>query len=197
MRLAIVASAVGNLASVQAAVDRLGAPYDLTADPDVIRAASHVIFPGVGAAKAAMADVDAKGLRAVLQGLEQPLLGVCLGMQLLYEGSSEGGGIDCLGLIPSRIKLLPDRGLTIPHMGWNQLNLKQVDHPLLRGVNNGDYVYFVHSFYAPVGAETLASADHGVEISAVVQRGNVYGCQFHPERSGPVGARILANFLEL
>ena len=197
MRLAIVASAVGNLASVQAAVDRLGAPYDLTADPDVIRAASHVIFPGVGAAKAAMADVDAKGLRAVLQGLEQPLLGVCLGMQLLYEGSSEGGGIDCLGLIPSRIKLLPDRGLTIPHMGWNQLNLKQVDHPLLRGVNNGDYVYFVHSFYAPVGAETLASADYGVEISAVVQRGNVYGCQFHPERSGPVGARILANFLEL
>ena len=197
MRLAIVASAVGNLASVQAAVDRLGAPYDLTADPEVIRAASHVIFPGVGAAKAAMADVDAKGLRAVLQGLKQPLLGVCLGMQLLYEGSSEGGGIDCLGLIPSRIELLPDCGLTIPHMGWNQLNLKQVDHPLLRGVSDGDYVYFVHSFYAPVGAETLASADHGVEISAVVQRGNVYGCQFHPERSGPVGARILANFLEL
>jgi glutamine amidotransferase len=197
MRLAIVASAVGNLASVQAAVDRLGAPYDLTADPDVISAASHVIFPGVGAAKAAMADVDAKGLRAVLQGLKQPLLGVCLGMQLLYEGSSEGGGIDCLGLIPSRIERLPDCGLTIPHMGWNQLNLKQVDHPLLRGVKNGDYVYFVHSFYAPIGAETLASADHGVEISAVVQRGNVYGCQFHPERSGPVGARILANFLEL
>lgn len=197
MRLAIVASAVGNLASVQAAVDRLGAPYDLTADPDVIRAASHVIFPGVGAAKAAMADVDAKGLRDVLKGLKQPLLGVCLGMQLLYEGSCEGGGIDCLGLIPSRIELIPDRGLTIPHMGWTQLNLKQVDHPLLRGVNGGDYVYFVHSFYAPVGAETLASADHGVEISAVVQRGNVYGCQFHPERSGPVGARILANFLEL
>lgn len=197
MRLAIVASAVGNLASVQAAVERLGAPYDLTADPEIIRAASHVIFPGVGAAKAAMADVEAKGLRDVLTSLKQPLLGVCLGMQLLYRRSTEGGGIDCLGLIPSSIALIPDRGLTIPHMGWNQLALKRVDHPLLRGVAQGDYVYFVHSFYAPVGPETLASTDHGVEISAVVQHENVYGCQFHPERSGPVGARILANFLAL
>jgi glutamine amidotransferase len=197
MRLAIVASAVGNLASVQAAVERLGIPYDLTSEPEIIRAASHVIFPGVGAAASAMADIDAKGLRQTLLGLKQPLMGVCLGMQLLYDVSDEGGGVPCLGLIPGRLRLLPDRDVTIPHMGWNQLTLRQPSHPLLRGVTNGDYCYFVHSYFAPVGPETLAETDHGAAISAIVQHGNVYGCQFHPERSGPVGARILANFLAL
>ncbi|MGH8327065.1 MAG: imidazole glycerol phosphate synthase subunit HisH [Steroidobacteraceae bacterium] len=192
----IVASGGANLASLEFALERLGARAHVTSDAAVIAAAPRVILPGVGSAGSAMQRLRAAGLAECLPALEQPVLGICLGMQLLYALSAEGDTA-CLGVLPGAVeRLAAAPGLAIPHMGWNQLEPRGRD-PLLEGIALGDHAYFVHSFAAPVGAETLATARHGIEFSAVVRHRNFWGTQFHPERSGHTGAVILANFLEV
>jgi glutamine amidotransferase len=194
--LAIVDSGGANLASVRFALERLGVAGELTADPAVIRGAERVILPGVGSAQEGMRRLQARGLVDCVRGLRQPVLGICLGMQLLFE-SSEEGNTPSLGLIPGRVALLPESpGVTVPHMGWNTLEIRQAS-PLLRGFDAATRFYFVHSFAGPVNGFTLASCTHGTTFAAVVRRGNFWGVQFHPERSGAAGAQLLRNFLEM
>lgn len=196
-RLVIVDTGCANITSVFCALERLGASVQISADPAVIRAAEKVIIPGVGTAKQAMANIDAKGLRSTLQQLTQPVLGICLGMQLLTEHSAEGE-VTCLGLIPGQVAALEAQGLRLPHMGWNTLQVAEgLVHPLLQGITATDYVYFVHSFAVQPSPYMLASCDYGSRFAAVIGRRNFLGMQFHPERSGKVGARLLQNFLQL
>ena len=196
--IAIIDSGGANIASVRFALERLGVDSVLTADPAVISAAERVILPGVGAAPVAMAQLARAGLVECIRGLTQPVLGICLGMQLLFERSEEGD-TPLLGLVGGTCGAFdPGMGLSVPHMGWNRLLPKgEGRHPLLSGVEDGAHVYFVHSYAAPVSADTVASCSYGVDFTALVARGNFMGAQFHPERSGPVGARILGNFLAL
>lgn len=194
-RVALVDSGGTNIASVSFALERLGVSCMLTSDAAEIRAADRVILPGVGAAGAGMRRLEDADLVTVLRDLEQPLLGVCLGMQLLFEGSEEDGGVSCLGLIEGTVAAIaPAPGVRVPHMGWNTLSLIRPDS-LIRGLGDGDRAYFVHSYAAPLGDYTLASTWHGRDYSAVVRAGNRWGAQFHPERSAAVGASILANFV--
>lgn len=194
-RVVIIDSGGANLASVQYALSRLGSDARVTTDAKEIAAASHVILPGVGAAGHAMARLNALGLPDVLRELRVPVLGICLGMQLLFESSAEGD-VGCLGLLPGRIERLVAPGLTVPHMGWNTCKQERPS-PLFVGLTERDYFYFVHSFALPMTASTVASTTHGQVFSAAVQAGHIHGVQFHPERSGAVGARLLANFLSL
>jgi glutamine amidotransferase len=192
----IIDSGGANLASLQFALERLGARTRLTREPREVAEASRVILPGVGSAGAAMQRLRAAGLSEGLSRLTQPVLGICLGMQLLYRDSAEGA-TTCLGLLPESVRRLESTpGRPVPHMGWNRIQPTRSD-PLLEGVDPQDYVYFVHSYAAPISAATLASARYGVELAAVVRRANFYGTQFHPERSARAGARVLANFLRL
>jgi imidazole glycerol-phosphate synthase subunit HisH len=185
-----------NIGSVRYALERLGVRAALSADAGRIRAASHVILPGVGTAAWGMRRLHESGLTDVLRTLTQPVLGICLGMQLLFSHSVEADTA-CLGLLAGDVRRLPlADGVRVPHMGWNRLRVERSDS-LLRDIDDGDHAYFVHSYAACVGPETLASCDHGAAFSAVVRRDNVCGMQFHPERSGALGARLLANFLEL
>ena len=193
----VVGYGAGNTASVQFALERLGASVEITDDAQVIAAAERLILPGVGAAAYAMQRLEALDLRAPIRAFTRPLLGVCLGQQLLFERSDEGVGVDLLGLIPGTVrKLEGGPALPVPHMGWTRLEGVKPD-PLLSGVSDGDYAYFVHSFVCPVTDATLATADYGTAVPAVVRSGNRWGCQFHPERSAATGARILQNFLDL
>lgn len=190
----LLESGGANITSVRAAFRRLGVEAEMTADPERIRRATHVVLPGVGAARAAMDTLRGNGLLDLIPTLTQPMLGVCVGMQLLYE-SSEEGDTPCLGLLPGRVRRFAEApGLRIPHMGWNRL-VRLADSPLLDGIADGAYAYFVHSYHAPLDGHVLASADHGGPFAAVVGRGRVFGAQLHPERSADVGARLLANFL--
>ncbi len=196
MDAVIIDSGGANLASLQFAFERLGAKTHVTADAAEIRSAPRVILPGVGSAADAMSRLRNNHVADLLPSLQQPVLGICLGMQLLFERSEEGE-TQCLGILPGSVRRLqPREGLPVPHMGWNQLAPVRED-PLLEGIAPRDYVYFVHSFAAPVSSVTLASADYGTTLSAIVRRDNFWGTQFHPERSAHVGARVLANFLKL
>lgn len=195
-RVVLVDAGGTNIGSVRYALQRLGTDAELTSDAARIRAASHVILPGVGAAAPGMRRLHDAGLVEVLRGLTQPVLGVCLGMQLLCERSEESD-TECLGLVPSTVRRFVDRpGLRVPHMGWNRLR-RDVDHPLTSGLDDADTAYFVHSYAVPVGDYTLASSEHGERFSAVIAADNFMGMQFHPERSAGVGARLLRNFLSL
>ena len=194
MRVAVIDAGGANIGSVRYALDRLGVASVLTVDADVIAASERVILPGVGAAKVAMARLRELDLIQTLRSLQQPLLGICLGMQLLFD-SSEEGEVETLGLLTGRVTKLPEAtGIRIPHMGWNQLAIRR-ESPLLAGIESGAACYFVHSYAAPVTQDCIASSAHGLPFAAVVQRGNVAGAQFHPERSGAVGARLLQNFI--
>lgn len=196
MSTVIIDSGGANLASLQFALERLDAPATVSSDPQEIRNATRVILPGVGAAKDAMTRLRASGVDAVVPKLTQPVLGICLGMQLLFADSEEGS-TSCLGVIPQTVRRLKaEPGRPVPHMGWNQLTALR-DDPLLEGIVPNDYVYFVHSYAAPVSDYTLAATDYGSHVAAVVRRGNFWGTQFHPERSGVTGSRVLANFLKL
>jgi glutamine amidotransferase len=191
----IIDSGGANIASLRAALARLGAASTVTTDHDVIRRAPRVLLPGVGSAHDAMARLRMAGLDQLIPTLKQPLLGICLGMQILFERSEEGPA-NCLGVIPGTIgRLRSEPGRPVPHMGWNQMTQVRED-PLLDGVSSLDYVYFVHSFAAPTSGATVAITDYSVAFTAVARRDNFCGTQFHPERSGVVGARILANFLK-
>jgi len=192
----LVDSGGSNLASVQAAFARLGVVAPVSSDWTEIHEASHVVLPGVGAAGPAMAKLRGYGLVEKLATLTQPVLGVCVGVQLLFERSAEGD-IPCLGLLSGRVEKLDSApGLRIPHMGWNRIDVLDSEHPLCAGLQ-GSYAYFVHSYAARLSTQTLASSTHGQPFSAIVARGNFMGAQFHPERSQAAGARLLKNFLEI
>jgi glutamine amidotransferase len=191
MKLAIVDVGCGNIGSVGIAFERFGIAPVVTGDAEAISAADKVILPGVGAAGYAMEQIRARGLVEPLRGLEQPVLGICLGMQLLFEKSEEED-TDCLGIIAGNVRKLEHApGMPVPHMGWSRLSVREEG----LGLRNGDYVYFAHSFACDPVPETAASADYGREIPAVVRSGNWLGAQFHPERSGEAGARFLEAFL--
>ena len=197
--IAIIDSGGANIASVTFALERCGATATLTTDAEMIASADKVILPGVGAAPVAMAQLQKAGLVDCICGLTQPVLGICLGMQLLFERSEEGDTA-LLGLIPGTVGAFqPAPGLSIPHMGWNRLlpTAGAAANPLLKGIDDGAHVYFVHSYFAPVSGDTVAACRYGADFTALVAHGNFMGAQFHPERSGPIGARILQNFLEL
>jgi glutamine amidotransferase len=192
----IIDSGGANLASLQFALERLGARAQVSSDAAVIEAAPRLLLPGVGSAADAMARLRASHVDGLIPRLRQPLLGICLGMQLLFERSEEGA-TTCLGVLEGDVRLLqPAAGCSIPHMGWNTLAARGSD-ALLEGIGAEDYFYFVHSYAAAPSATTLATSHHGVDFAAVVGRGNFRGVQFHPERSGATGARLLANFLRL
>jgi glutamine amidotransferase len=193
--LAIIDSGGANITSLRVALSRLGADSLVTSDADTIRRATRVLLPGVGSAHDAMARLRISGLDRVIPTLTQPLLGICLGMQILFEQSAEGPARG-LGVIAGNVERIQSApGLPVPHMGWNQLAVTKPD-PLLDGVSALDYVYFVHGYAVGVGPHTVASVDYGGSLTAVARHGNFCGTQFHPERSGIVGARILSNFLK-
>lgn len=195
MRVVLVDAGGANLGSVRYALRRLGVEAEVSADADAIRAADRVILPGVSTAATVMGRLHALDLVGTLRHLQSPLLGVCVGMQLLFEHSDEGD-TPCLGLLPGRVaKLRGGRGVRIPHMGWNRLEPMRAG-PLVDGIAAGAHAYFVHSYAAPAGVDCLLACEHGGRFAAVVQRGHVAGAQFHPERSGAAGARLLRNFLE-
>lgn len=196
-RVVLLDSGGANLGSVQAAFARLGIDAPVSSSPATIGAATHVVLPGVGAAAACMGTLRANGLDRLIPRLTQPLIGICIGMQLLYE-SSEEGETECLGLLPGRVTKMQARpGVRVPHMGWNRLHCG-VPHALTEGLD-GEWVYFVHSYAAGNGggsaASTIAVCEHGDSFTAVVADGRVMGAQFHPERSSKAGSRLLQNFL--
>lgn len=196
MTTAIIDTLTANIASVRYALERLDAPHFLARTPDETASAERLILPGVGAAGPAMEALKANGWAEALQSEARPLLGVCLGMQMLFEWSEES---DCalLGLIPGKVQRLdPGEAGPWPHMGWNTLTDFAESEPLLAGLSEGERVYFVHGYYIAPGANTVAQTQYGSPITAMARSGNVAGCQFHPERSGSVGARILKNFVE-
>lgn len=193
--IGIIKYKAGNLASVSNALERLGATYFITDDPAELEKATAVIFPGVGHAAAAMDDLRAKDLDVWLKSTKKPVLGICLGMQLLFETSEEG---DCktLGIIPGRLKKFDSTKAKVPHMGWNQFDTKK-DHPLINGIGNKQFLYYVHGYYAPTNEYTLASCLYIKDFAAVVAKDNFMGVQFHPEKSGQVGSLLLQNFLDM
>ena len=196
--IAVVDYATGNLRSVAEALHRAGAEFTLTADPSVLRAADRVILPGVGEAASAMSKLRERGLDAVIPTLTCPVLGICIGMQLMCLGSEEGGA-RCMGIFPAEVRRLageePGGGrLKVPHVGWDTVEGLQT--PLFEGLRDGEYVYYVHSYAADPCPATIATTRYGEVFSAALARDNFFGTQFHPEKSGAAGARIIANFLK-
>ena len=192
MKVAIVKYNAGNVESVRNALRRLSIEPIVTDDAEVLRVADKVIFPGVGEASSAMNYLRARNLDMVIKSLTQPVLGICLGMQLLCE-SSEENETECLGILPYRVRRFESKDFKIPQMGWN--NVFDLKSDLFAGVEENSHVYFVHSFYVEAGAETVATCDYVVNFSAAIQHKNFYAVQFHTEKSGAVGERILENFL--
>ena len=192
----IIASGGANLASLRFALQRLGCDAPVSEDPALIESASHVILPGVGAARDAMNRLAAAGLVEIIPRLRQPVLGICLGLQLLYTGSDEDDA-KCLGIIPGQARRFPASSrLPVPQIGWNEVQ-KVADTPLLSGLDDGGYAYFIHSYALPEGPQTCGVAEYGGVFSAMVQHDNFFATQFHPERSARFGAAVLANFLRI
>ncbi|MEO0576449.1 MAG: imidazole glycerol phosphate synthase subunit HisH [Pseudomonadota bacterium] len=196
MSVAIVDSGGANIASLTYALRRQHADFVLSTDPDVLKSASHVILPGVGAADDAMRRLEAQNLTQTLRQLTQPVLGICLGMQLLAAGSAEDKAT-CLGITDDNAeRFTATPRMPVPHMGWNQIQITRPT-PLLTGIASGSYFYFVHSYALAPGSSAVATCDYGLEFAAVIQQDNFFGTQFHPERSAAAGAKILENFLAL
>lgn len=196
MSLVIVKYNAGNIQSVLYALERIGAEAIVTDDHDLIYRAERVIFPGVGEASSAMKYLKERGLNKVLRNLEQPVLGICLGMQLMCSYSEENK-TDCLGIFAEKVKKFPEGmpGLKVPQVGWN--NIYSLDSDLFKGVPEKSYCYFVHGYYAAAGKDTIATTDYTLEYSSGLHRDNFYGVQFHPEKSAGVGEQILKNFLQI
>lgn len=194
MNIGIVKYNAGNTASVANALRRLGVEPAITDDAEFLRAADKVVFPGVGEASTAMAYLRERGLDNVIRSLAQPVLGVCLGMQLLCS-SSEENETECLGLLPYRVKRFTGGGLKVPHMGWNSIT--KLRGPLFEGVAEGSHVYFVHGYYVEPSEHTTAVCDYGSQFSAAISHANFHAVQFHAEKSSSAGERILENFLKL
>ena len=193
--IAVIDYNMGNIRSLGNALDRLGAEWVLTSDPEVIRNASHVILPGVGNAAEAMENLRALKLPEVIWKLRRPVLGICVGMQVMCRHSEEGD-VECMGIFDAKVRRfqeLPD--IKVPHMGWSKI--ANLESKLFKDIPKDSYVYFVHSYYAPLCPDTIATARHPEMFSATLKYENFYGCQFHPEKSGDIGEKILANFLSL
>lgn len=195
-KLIIIDTGCANVSSVRYAIERLGVTAEVSRDLGTINSAERLLLPGVGSASEAMKNLAERDLITTIKQLSQPVLGICLGMQLLAAESDEGG-VDCLGLIPAPVRQLQVAPTTrLPHMGWNQIT-PSADCPLFHGISDGSYFYFVHSFAVGVGSWTRAVCTYDQPFSAAIQAGNFYGVQFHPERSAAAGARLLKNFVEL
>lgn len=199
MKVVIIRYNAGNIESVSNALERLGIKAEITADPIKIKEADKVIFPGVGEASSTMAYLRREGLDLLIPSLTQPVLGICLGLQLMCSHSEEGD-TSCLGIFSEKVKrFAPPKGsehiLKVPHMGWNAVY--QLQGPIFEGLMDGEYTYFVHSFYASTGEHTVAACDYIHPFSAALSRDNFFATQFHPEKSGTPGAKILQNFLNL
>lgn len=195
--IAIVDYDTGNLRSVCNVLDRIGAEYCITDNHEIIKGADKVLLPGVGEASSAMQKLSERGLCDVIKGLEQPVLGICIGLQLMCRRSEEGNA-ECLGIFDTDVRKfvpLPAAGVKVPHMGWNEI--KNLSSPLFKGIEEGAFVYFVHSFAPDICEGTIATSANGREFAAAINKGNFYGAQFHPEKSGAVGELILKNFIEL
>lgn len=192
-KIVIIEYGAGNLFSVETAIRRLGYEVECSDDMEVIRGADKVIFPGVGQASAAMRQLRKVGLDTVISSLKVPVLGICLGMQLMCASSDEGD-TEGLGIFPVRVQEF-GRESKVPHMGWNEI--REVKTLLFSGVREDERVYFVHSYYVPVGEYTIATCDYQRDFSAAIRKDNFWGCQFHPEKSAGVGMQILENFLRL
>ena len=192
--IAVIDYDTGNLRSVANALGRLGAEYRITASPDEIRSAERVLLPGVGEASTAMEKLRERGLVETIRSLTQPVLGICIGVQLLCRRSEEGDA-ECIGIFDNEVRKFTAEGLKVPHMGWNSIgNLRS---PLLDGIAEGSYVYYVHSYAPTVNGDTIATTVYGETFSGAINRGNFFGTLFHPEKSASVGERILQNFLTL
>ncbi|WP_340621278.1 imidazole glycerol phosphate synthase subunit HisH [Xenorhabdus siamensis] len=196
MKIVILDTGCANLASVAYAVRRLGYEPIISREADIVKSADKLLLPGVGTATAAMDQLQQRELISLITSLTQPVLGICLGMQLLAETSEEGGNISLLKLIHSSVRKMATSGLPLPHMGWNQVNAL-AGHPLFHNIKNNAYFYFVHSYALPVGEYTIAQTNYGNPFSSAIAKNNFFGVQFHPERSGAAGARLLKNFLEM
>ena len=196
MEVAIIKYNAGNICSVDCALKRLGITPVITADEGLLRRADKVIFPGVGEAGTTMEYLREHGLDRIIRSLQQPVLGICIGMQLLCRHSEEGDA-DCLGIFDAEVKRFVSQRHEdkIPHMGWNSLS--SMDHALFSGVPKESFVYYVHSYYVPVNTATIATTDYIVPFSAALHKDNFYATQFHPEKSGSVGELVLRNFLQL
>lgn len=193
--IAIIDYNMGNIRSLGNAIGRLGAEWTLTSDPAVIGKASHVILPGVGSAAEAMHNLSDLGLPPLIRRLRRPVLGICVGMQVMCRHSEEGDA-GCMGIFDAKVRRFREaEGIKIPHMGWSRLS--NLESKLFKGIDKGAYVYFVHSYYAPLCPDTIATARHPELFSAALKYENFYGTQFHPEKSGDTGEAILRNFLEL
>lgn len=193
--IAIVDYKMGNLRSVENALKRLGAEFVVTADAEQIKRADKVLLPGVGNAAEAMENLREAGLVEVIRSLRRPVLGICVGMQVMCRHSEEGD-VDCLNIFDAHVKRFqPSAQEKVPHMGWNSIG--NLESKLFKGINGGEMVYFVHSFYPELCPDTIATTRHGVMFSAALKYENFYGTQFHPEKSGDVGERIIENFLKL
>jgi glutamine amidotransferase len=189
----------GNLYNVANALRFLGADFEFSGDPEVVRCADRVILPGVGSARAAMKSLETEGLAEVIRGLDVPFLGICLGLQLLYEQSDEEAS-PCLGILPGTVKKFDSSFVKVPHIGWNRVEWTESGDrtTLCEGISQASFFYFVHSYYAPVvETGTLATTEYEVPFTSVVQKDNFIGCQFHPERSGETGLRLFQNFLRM
>jgi glutamine amidotransferase len=194
MNVAIVQYNAGNVQSVLFALKRLGVEGILTDKPEILQTADRVIFPGVGEASSAMKYLKNKGLDRVIQNLTQPVLGICLGLQLLCKHSEEGN-TECLGIFDLNVKKFPtDKGSKVPHVGWN--SIENLQSELFSGIASGSYVYYVHSYYAEIGTATIAQTEYILPFSAALQHKNFYAVQFHPEKSSNIGEQILKNFLQ-
>lgn len=193
--IAVIDYNMGNICSLGNALGRLGAEWVLTADHDVIRNADRVILPGVGNAAEAMANLQRLQLPELIWKLRRPVLGICVGMQVMCRHSEEGDA-ECMGIFDAKVKrFLAVPGIKVPHMGWSRIS--NLESKLFKGIEKGSYVYFVHSYYAPLCPDTIATSRHPEMYSAALKYENFYGTQFHPEKSGDVGERIIRNFLEI
>ena len=193
--IAIIDYKMGNLRSVENALKRLGAEFTVTADAYVIRSADRVLLPGVGNAAEAMENLRKADLTQVIRSLRRPVLGICVGMQVMCRHSEEGD-CNCLNIFDSHVKrFVPTQELKVPHMGWNKIS--NLESKLFKGISGGEYVYFVHSYYPELCPDTIATTTHGAMFSSALKYENFYGTQFHPEKSGDVGEKIIENFLNL
>ncbi|WP_373950523.1 imidazole glycerol phosphate synthase subunit HisH [Vibrio pomeroyi] len=200
-KVVIIDTGCANVSSVKFAIERLGYAVEISKEPEVVLAADKLFLPGVGTASEAMKNLQERDLVSLVKKVEKPLLGICLGMQLLGKLSQEKGQkadelVECLGLCDGEVRLLETGDLPLPHMGWNTVT-STPNHPLFKDIEEGEYFYFVHSFAMPVGDYTIAQCDYGNPFTAAVQSGNYYGVQFHPERSSKAGSKLIKNFLEL